>query len=133
MPAEGAPALAECKPGDAHQEWWMPSARAADRVYGNLRSRATKEVVRLRGDGKQENAPAQRAAAGNTPAAQFRVVPATVAPAASPGAAGSPAPNTPAPESSALPEDLGAPEVTPEEESDTEPDATPAPGEDAGE
>ncbi|MGW6913373.1 hypothetical protein ACWGB8_06065 [Kitasatospora sp. NPDC054939] len=98
MPAEGGPVLAECRPGDEHQEWWMPSARGADRVYGNLRSRATKAVLKLRGDGKQKNAPAERAGAGIAPAAQFRVVPVAAAPAAGvTSGAATPAPGTPAP------------------------------------
>ncbi|MET9399036.1 RICIN domain-containing protein [Kitasatospora sp. NPDC002965] len=89
MPSEGAPVLADCKPGDARQEWWMPSARGADRVYGNLRSRAAGAVLKLRGDGKQTNAPAERARTGGSPAAQFRVVPIGAAPTtgASTGAA----------------------------------------------
>ncbi|MFF1870225.1 RICIN domain-containing protein [Kitasatospora herbaricolor] len=82
MPAAGAPVLADCKPGDAGQEWWMPSARGADRVYGNLRNRATKAVLKLRGDGKQKNAPAERSGAAGAATAQFRVVP-VAAPTAS--------------------------------------------------
>ncbi|MFF2040726.1 RICIN domain-containing protein [Kitasatospora sp. NPDC058170] len=100
MPAEGAPGLADCKPGDAHQEWWMPSARGADRMFGNLRNRATSAVLKLRGDGKQKNAPAERAGAGTSPAAQFRVVPVAAGPTAGPSGSvsaspsGSPSPST---------------------------------------
>ncbi|MFC9331760.1 RICIN domain-containing protein [Kitasatospora sp. NPDC057015] len=184
MPAEGAPALADCKPGDAHQEWWMPSARGADRVYANLRSRATKAVLKLRGDGKGKNAPAERANAGSGPAAQFRVIPvAAPAASASPGASGAtatgsapsgqplPAPTSPRaagdapgrtavppsavpssdlpstgatpdtpvagstvlPETTLPPEADSAAETAPEEESETEPDATAAPDGGAGE
>ncbi|MEV4613554.1 RICIN domain-containing protein [Kitasatospora sp. NPDC049258] len=49
--ATTAAALGECREGDPHQQWWMPSALGTAKLDYRLQNRATRQNLQIEADG----------------------------------------------------------------------------------